>query len=379
MRKLSVIAEVFIDKTIHKTVNRSFNEILLSYSRYFDQIHYIGPGQEEVTLIPGIGENIRLSTMASYAKPLRHRLAYYIKYHSVKRRFRALLEVSSANIVQIRIPSLFSMAAYPVVRELNLPLTVYIAGNWLTSFTTNYSFIGNQLIGRILENLQRPIIKHSILVTAGPLMTKQYANIATCHPYLSTTHRGVFNKPLAFPPKKLLFVGRLEPLKRVEDAIVAVNLLKIHGIDVTLSVVGDGKLRGQLEKLVIDQKLTDRVFFKGYISDAEKLKNEYLNADILVLPSLSEGSPKVVAEAMAHGTLPIAVAGTGSNNFIIRDGKNGFLTPGKSPEAIAETIQVLRGSRELCQKIISNAYQYAEEHTLDREVDKLWEFVFSNI
>lgn len=378
-KKLTVIAEVFIDIGRRCTVNRSFNEILNSYKRHFDEVHYIGPCTEQFTRMRGIGDSIYLSSLNCYGKPICNRLSYYMKYPAVKRRFRELINSGPADIVQLRIPSMFSMAAYPVVKKLGLPLTTYIAGNWRTSFTSNYQFPGNHLVAKGLDKLQQSIIKNSAAVTAGPSLARQYAELTNCHPYFSTTHNKVFPRKTSFPPNNLLFIGRLEPLKRLCDTIEVVGLLKKRGVHVSLTIVGDGVTREQLEQLVKAQKLSDRIFFKGQIDDSESLKQIYLAADILVLPSISEGTPKVLAEAMAHGVVPIAIEGTGSNDFIIEHGHNGFLTPPQSPEAIAQTVKMLRDSQRTYEEIIIHSYEYAQEHLLDEEVDKLWDFVFSRI
>ncbi|GAI63265.1 unnamed protein product, partial [marine sediment metagenome] len=80
-----------------------------------------------------------------------------------------------------------------------------------------------------------------------------------------------------------------------------------------------------------------------------------------------------------HGVVPIAMEGTGSNDFIIEHGHNGFLTPPQSPEAIAQTVRMLRSSQRTYEQVIIHGYEYAQEHTLDKEVDKLWDFVFSRL
>jgi glycosyltransferase involved in cell wall biosynthesis len=326
----------------------------------------------------GIGENIYLSSINSYDKPISKRISYYLKHLSVKHRFTELINSGPADIVQIRIPSLFSMAAYPVVKKAGLPLTTYISGDWRTSFTGNYKFPGNHLVGKGLDRLQQSIIKNSAPVTAGPILSQQYSNLNDCHAYFSTSHNDIIPKEINSPPKNIIFVGRLEPLKRLCDAIEAVGLLKKQNVDVCFNIVGEGVMRDKLEKQVEIAGLEDRVIFKGQINNTETLRELYIAADILVLPSLSEGTPKVVAEAMAHGTVPIAVSGTGSNDYIIEHDCNGFLTAPKSPEEIVKYIQKLRSSPKLHQKMVEQGYAYARQHTLDKEVDKLWDFVFSH-
>lgn len=377
MKNLTVIGEVFVDINNKGTVNRSVNEILISYARHFNSVHYIGPGDREITMEKGLKDKILISTITDYNKSLKNRLRYYIRYNKVKKRYKDLLKES--DIVQIRIPSLFSIGAYPVVKSLKLPLTTYIAGDWLNSFNANYKFRGSKYIANRLERMQHPIIKNSIPVTAGPILADKYSKINKCHAYYSTTHNKVYNKKHIIKPHNIIFVGRLEPLKRVEDAIKSIEILLRRSIDVKLTILGDGFMRKQLENMVGEMKLEEHVLFKGNISDKDIVKEEYLKADILLLPSLSEGTPKVLAEAMAHSVVPIAVEDVGSNDYIIQNGVNGILVPKRSPESIADSIMNLVENIEIYSDMVHYSQKYALEHTLDNEVDKLWDFVFQSI
>src|SRR5699024_2334338 len=135
MKNLTVIGEVFVDINNKGTVNRSVNEILISYARHFNSVHYIGPGDREITMEKGLKDKILISTITDYNKSLKNRLRYYIRYNKVKKRYKDLLKES--DIVQIRIQSLFPIAAYAVVKSLRLPVTTYSTGDWLNSFNAN--------------------------------------------------------------------------------------------------------------------------------------------------------------------------------------------------------------------------------------------------
>ena len=63
-KNLTVIAEFFADIDRKCTVDRSMNEILMSYKRHFEEVHYIGPGIDEITRVPGISDGIYLSTFS---------------------------------------------------------------------------------------------------------------------------------------------------------------------------------------------------------------------------------------------------------------------------------------------------------------------------
>ena len=146
--------------------------------------------------------------------------------------------------------------------------------------------------------------------------------------------------------KIIIFIGRLEPVKGLKYLIEAISILKT---DLNLVVVGDGSEKHSLKLLVNDLKLEDKVIFTGKISN-EKIP-EYLTAsDVFVLPSLSEGFPVVLLEAMAAG-LPIVTTRKGGLPEIIEDKVNGFLVNPGSPEELADKINLVLKDEKLAEKI----------------------------
>ncbi len=351
------------------------DEILRAYARCFDHVHYIGPGSDRLTATPALEDNITVSTVEGYGKPLNSRVSFFLRHKGGAYRFRELLSLLQPSVVQLRIPGLFPLAAYPVVRELGLPLTSYISTDWPSAFSANRPFPGARLLGELLDFAQRPVIRRSAPVAAGPVLAARYAGINPCHPYLSTTHREVRPRAPRFPPRRLLFVGRVEPLKRLGDALEALALLRGEGVEATLDVVGDGVLREREQAHAGELGLGDAAVFHGRVADTGRLSGIYSASDVLVLPSLSEGTPKVLPEAMAHGAVPIAAASAGSVESIVTSGVNGLIVPPRSPRAIADAVCELRRSRERFAGMVEAALRYAAEHTIDREVEAMWRFV----
>lgn len=108
-------------------------------------------------------------------------------------------------------------------------------------------------------------------------------------------------------PLRVLFSGRLAPEKRVDALLRAVKLARDINVDLELVLVGDGSEGERLKALAKDLNIENRVRFVGALPFDESL-NWYEWAHCLVLPSInSEGFPKVVAEAMCHGLICIAV------------------------------------------------------------------------
>lgn len=146
------------------------------------------------------------------------------------------------------------------------------------------------------------------------------------------------NKFLAISEKKyssppiIGIVGRLETQKGHEFLFKALNLIK--AIPWTLWVIGDGSLRGNLEKLAKDLDLQERIIFLGTRSNIVEILSQI---DIFVLPSLWEGLGLAVLEAAAAGK-PIVVSRVGGIPEIIEDKKNGLLIEPKDIKGLSQAL-----------------------------------------
>jgi len=108
---------------------------------------------------------------------------------------------------------------------------------------------------------------------------------------------------------RILYIGRLHPIKGIERLIEALTLLPRESL--CLRIFGDGhtSYAGSLRNLVHRLGLEGCVSFHGHVREAEKF-NAYLESDVCVVPSFSENFGMVVAEALAHGIPVIASKGT---------------------------------------------------------------------
>ena len=139
---------------------------------------------------------------------------------------------------------------------------------------------------------------------------------------------------------RLLFVGRLEPYKGLADLFKAMELVqKRTDKPFSLQVVGDGSLRHSLQDLVAEMGIASRVDFLGPIPGAE-MPGIYQDADVFVLPSLVEGMPNVVLEAMASG-LPILATRIPGSEDLVCHRRTGALVPPSNPELLAEALYEL--------------------------------------
>ena len=151
-------------------------------------------------------------------------------------------------------------------------------------------------------------------------------------------------------------VTRLREEKGNEYLIRAIHHIVDSGKPFILLIAGDGPLRDELEKLVEDLKLQDVVRFLGFRSDIPELLSVF---DIQVIPSLTEGFPLCLAEAMAAKNAVVA-SQVGGMKDIGKDGETVLFSPPKEPKILAEKILNLLSNEELAKKLADNASRYSE-------------------
>ncbi len=160
----------------------------------------------------------------------------------------------------------------------------------------------------------------------------------------------------------LLSVGRLSQEKGHSDLIQALAQLRPLLTALPLLVlVGDGPERANLRTLARTLKVADRVLFAGHQSD---VRPYYAAAHLFVLPSLSEGSPNVLLEAMDAG-LPVVATAVGGIPEIVTDNASALLVPAQDPAALAAAIARLLQDAPLQARLTAEAREALKRHTPD--------------
>lgn len=138
------------------------------------------------------------------------------------------------------------------------------------------------------------------------------------------------------PANRAVMIANLIALKRVDHPIRAVAQLRDKGIDVTLTVLGEGAERQKLEQLIADLDVGDRVELPGYVIDVPA---RLLLSSFSVLTSTSEGLPLSMMESMGAGCVPIVYDITYGPRDLVEQGQNGFITPRGDIDALAHQIE----------------------------------------
>jgi glycogen synthase len=144
---------------------------------------------------------------------------------------------------------------------------------------------------------------------------------------------------------RLLFVGRLEPYKGLEHLFSALCILRQSGSPrFRLTVVGDGSLRHRLSADAHRMGIDDVIRFSGAV-ERPGMPSIYHAADIFILPSLVEGMPNVVLEAMASGLPVVATEIPGSEELVSTE--TGRLVRPADARALAEALAELITNADL--------------------------------
>ena len=135
---------------------------------------------------------------------------------------------------------------------------------------------------------------------------------------------------------------RLTPVKNIATMIEATALLLQKGINVRLEIVGTGPSEPDLHALVANRKLEESVRFLGWRDDVAPLLASW---DVLTMPSIDEGFPVAVLQAMAAAR-PIVATRVGGLVELVVDGVTGRLTPPDNLQALVECLGNLAQNRE---------------------------------
>ena len=169
----------------------------------------------------------------------------------------------------------------------------------------------------------------------------------------------------------MLFVGRLRVRKGLEVALQALSLLRESGVRPRLVVAGDGEHRPRLEQLARDLDLGSQVEFLGRRS-RDQVQTLMAAATVLVVPSLYEGMPLVIVEAMGSALAVVASAVSGIPE-VVTDGETGWLVPCEDPPALARALEEAVGDPLEAHRRGRAGYERLEREYAPEVIGRLWE------
>jgi glycosyltransferase involved in cell wall biosynthesis len=167
---------------------------------------------------------------------------------------------------------------------------------------------------------------------------------------------------------RVLFVGWLDREKGIAELLQACRELTAHQ-RFTLHLAGEGNMSETARQFVADHHLEEIVRFCGWLQQ-ERLREEYAQADVFVLPSWSEGLPVALIEAMAAG-LAIVITPVGNVRDAVEDGASALLVGPRDPVALRSALERLLKDTELRRILGGAAHRVAaEQYGVEMAVDR---------
>lgn len=165
---------------------------------------------------------------------------------------------------------------------------------------------------------------------------------------------------------RIVFIGRFNFQKNI---LAMLRAYKSSQVDLDLHIIGCGELEEKIIDEINTLNLNDRVHLRGKLSN-DRVARELKLSKYFILPSLFEGMPKSLLEAMASGCVCIATNVQGNNEVILHE-ENGFLALDSSKEAIENALKkYLSNYDPKFEDISSNAASYIEKfHSLESYVE----------
>ncbi|MFL1012231.1 glycosyltransferase family 4 protein [Flavisericum labens] len=182
---------------------------------------------------------------------------------------------------------------------------------------------------------------------------------------------------------RLISVGRLDKVKGHSYAIKAVHDLINKGIDLTLTIIGDGAERNNLEKLIKTYGLEDKVFLLGkksqeQVRDALWQHHVYLLTSVALPDGRRETQGLATLEAQACG-LPAIVFDSGGVKYTVKDEVTGFICKEQDVVTLVQKIELLYSNRNLISKMGDNAIIFVNENYSQKMIDDKWRIIYNDL
>lgn len=281
--------------------------------------------------------------------------------------WRIFVAMKDADHIHLRCPGNMGLLGCLVqIFFPNTPKTAKYAGNWDPNAKQPLSY-----------KIQKWILNHTFLTqNMQVLVYGEWENSSkNIKPFFTATYSD--SKKEIIQPRSLhqtihfVFIGTLSVGKRPLYAIQLVENLKKIGVDVQLSIFGNGILYSELERYIVSNHLDAFVFLKGN-RDKDEVEMALKESHFLILPSKSEGWPKVVAEAMFWSCLPLTTP-VSCVNYMIGNEKRGRLLNLNLEEDVQLVCELIE-NEALYMKMCIEARNWSQQFTteyFENEIVKL--------
>lgn len=159
----------------------------------------------------------------------------------------------------------------------------------------------------------------------------------------------------------LIYIGYIRFAKGIKTLMAVMDELQKRRISFTFDIVGDGEMMDELKSFVYKHSLQNEIVLHGIINDRSRMNSLLRDSDLFIFPSLSEGSPRVVIEAMSQG-VPVLSTPVGSVPYSFEDRKNIRLFDFNNANQVVDIIQEYQHCPEQFEYMRKNAFQIVKEN-----------------
>ncbi len=372
------------------TADESYFMFWTTFTKYFSRVIFCVPvletkdvrGKFQVDLLSG---KIEICHLPFYRSSAGLYAAFPFYSRKVKKTVRD--KIGGWDLVGAVVPHAFGQLFLRLAADGGKPSFAYVRGNIRKAVKFEYEKrrslkpFANLLAWR-LERKAKGLCKTRLTFVVGRELFDLYGGMkgrsvyeiypgyTACGPIVAAGRREDPTRPFSKPDQRaIMFIGRLSREKGVSYLIDAMQILFKEDAGIGLNIVGSGVEEASLRAKVARQGLKGRINFLGYIPYGDKrIFRLYRETLAFVLPSVTEGFPKVILEAMTNRT-PVIATAVGGIPAVIKDGFNGVLVSPANPEALAQAIRRLRGSSGLRAELVENGLETARRFSGGRQRD----------
>lgn len=358
---------------MHQGKPHAFGPVVMElhyFLQYFDEITWMGGERDYNPSFYRLDERkVQLRLLPEIkSKGLKHKWEVLLQYPKMRAMIKK--ELPHHQVVHVRAPSHPALVTMILAKQYSKKRFWFkYAGSWVDPASRMYDFQRKLLRKlpdhcRVTVNGNWPDQPAHVLSFENPCLTQDHRKEGK----EALVHRTAANRT----PYDLCFVGGLNDNKGIIPLLEVWALLE-HPKWGCLHIVGEGPLKSKVEQLMA--KSHNPVKLHGTMTK-EAVHKLYVRCEAVLLPTKTEGFPKVIGEAMNYGCIPI-VTDVSCIGQYIKTGVNGYLMQEVSKEEIEKGFKAfLELDAKTKQEYRSNNYDVSERFTYDHYMQRLIVEVF---
>lgn len=316
-----------------------------------------------------------------YAKNHKNSQKYIIKY------YKAIKKISSkVDIFYSRVPDPFCWMPSLLFRKKNI---MHFVGDAIevTKYNEKWNIIKKiiMIFGYIPDYFLTLIAaKKSKVYTNGYHIANKLKkfNIKANPVISSTVSRDSLDDEIIYQEHKnckkieikIIYLGYIRYSKGIKCLMELWNKMNNNKINFIFNVIGEGEMMNEVKEFIKNNHLESKIILYGHIDNREKINTILRESDLFIFPSLSEGSPRVVIEAMSQG-VPVLSTPVGALPYIFKDGEDIRFFNFNDAQQIMEIIKEYYNDSRAFILQRENAYKKVKQnYTIEQYLSKIFNY-----